>query len=218
MTVPQKWTKLLLFVCWCCCLCLCSYLVSWPGWGWFLTAEMGKELLGLTLLVLKGFLQRSGSGFCIYHQCTQHPLLFLGCLGFVPLSQIAATAFPQPRWLCKTKPGMVESSPSSHCSAAMDEFVFYLLGFQLTVGCPGPVLHVAALSQQLQMLESEDSLACIYQLLPGKWWIMKPGSGNEMISFSHLITLLLIISSVCNSASLETCFVNTNDCAAVVWS
>lgn len=44
---------------------------------------------------------------------------------------------------------------------------------------------------------------------------MKPGSGNEMISFLHLITLLLIISSVCNFASLETCFINTNDCAVV---
>lgn len=46
---------------------------------------------------------------------------------------------------------------------------------------------------------------------------MRPGSGNEMISPSHLITLLLIISSVCYFASLETCFVNT-DCAVMVES
>lgn len=47
---------------------------------------------------------------------------------------------------------MVKTSPSSYCSAAMDEFIFYLWGFQLTVGALGPVLHVAALRRQLQLL------------------------------------------------------------------
>lgn len=126
MTTPQRWTKVLLFVCWCRCLCLCSYLLSWPGWGWYLTVRMGNELSGLILLVLKGFSQRSGSGLCTHHHCTQRPLLFLGCLEFVPLSQIAATAFPQPRRLCKTKPGMVKTSPFSYCRAVMDEITFYL--------------------------------------------------------------------------------------------
>jgi len=57
---------------------------------------------------------------------------------FTALGQTGAMEFPQPGLLCKTKAAVGKTPLSPHCSAAMDEFIFYLLDFELQVGFAGP--------------------------------------------------------------------------------
>ena len=110
------------------------FLVSSPGLGWCLTATTIWEVSSWSCWSWKAFPKEPSLALApvtsVCRPCGRSPII-LGMfrVQFTPLGQTGATAFLQPGLLYKTKPAVGKTPLSSHRSAAMDEFIFYLLDF-----------------------------------------------------------------------------------------
>lgn len=119
-----------IFLCQCSCFFLC-WCLSWVMTRPRMIFKCQNSLGSLQLILLAFPKEPSLALAPITHVCRpcgRFPII-LGIfrVQFASLGQIGPMAFPQPGLLSSTKPVVGKTPLSSHCSAAMDEFTFYLL-------------------------------------------------------------------------------------------